>query len=521
MKSIKIEGLRSIKNSGYVPIKPLTILLGENSSGKSTFLRTFPLLRQSIDSSTRGPILWYGSYVDFGIFEDAVSKFSDDKTISFSFIIDVNEIINDIPKRYTRLAGLTDSEIEVSLSLISDDKDKGTRVKSFSFKYKDNYIDVQIGKTGKVTTIIANDIDITDGFNEVFTEPDNNRYNLLPQLKYNKSSERFFSPFSEYVNRELDDKVTDLISELLHSQSNKKTVLEKLQKLTIDNKVNFNTQLKMASPTKTWLNRINSMSLENETLNRIKSYLLGYKLPWLVLFVNNTLVEELNTVKYLAPLRATAERFYRSQDLSVDEVDYQGKNLAMFIKNLSQKEKDDYSTWLLENFGFDLQAKSEGGHLSLHLTYHNSSSSYNITDMGFGFSQILPIITQLWFSINSKISQNIFSRRRRGNYLIIEQPELHLHPRFQAKMIDAFIKCINLSKENETNIKLIIETHSETIVNQIGHRISESLLEKDDVSITIFDKEYPDSPTNVSFSSYDENGYLKDWPWVFFEPELC
>jgi predicted ATPase len=38
MKEIRIEGLRSLKDSTYIPIKPLTILLGENSSGKSTFL---------------------------------------------------------------------------------------------------------------------------------------------------------------------------------------------------------------------------------------------------------------------------------------------------------------------------------------------------------------------------------------------------------------------------------------------------------------------------------------------------
>ncbi|MFN9361538.1 MAG: AAA family ATPase, partial [Pseudanabaena sp.] len=68
LQAVRIEGLRSLTDTGFIDIKPLTILVGENSSGKSTFLRFFPLLRQSLEANTAGPILWSG-FVDFGTYQ--------------------------------------------------------------------------------------------------------------------------------------------------------------------------------------------------------------------------------------------------------------------------------------------------------------------------------------------------------------------------------------------------------------------------------------------------------------------
>jgi len=74
LEGFKINNLRSIEDSGYIENKPLTILVGRNSCGKSTFARAFPLLRQSVEEKTRSAILWFGRYVDFGNFGDAVKS---------------------------------------------------------------------------------------------------------------------------------------------------------------------------------------------------------------------------------------------------------------------------------------------------------------------------------------------------------------------------------------------------------------------------------------------------------------
>ena len=77
MDSIRLQRLRCLSDTGEIKIKPITILVGENSSGKSTFLRFFPLLKQSVESRTIGPVLWNGRLVDFGNYKDAHQKHSE------------------------------------------------------------------------------------------------------------------------------------------------------------------------------------------------------------------------------------------------------------------------------------------------------------------------------------------------------------------------------------------------------------------------------------------------------------
>lgn len=55
MKSIEIKNMRCLKDTGIIELPPITILVGENSSGKSTFLRSFPLLKQSFRKRKMAP----------------------------------------------------------------------------------------------------------------------------------------------------------------------------------------------------------------------------------------------------------------------------------------------------------------------------------------------------------------------------------------------------------------------------------------------------------------------------------
>jgi AAA15 family ATPase/GTPase len=90
---IGFKNLRSLKETGLIEIRPITFLLGQNSSGKSTFLRSFPLLRQSIETRTKGPILWYGGFVDFGDYNTAVFDKAVDTYIEFQFEINLTNRI--------------------------------------------------------------------------------------------------------------------------------------------------------------------------------------------------------------------------------------------------------------------------------------------------------------------------------------------------------------------------------------------------------------------------------------------
>ncbi|MFH0273031.1 AAA family ATPase [Vibrio jasicida] len=559
MKNIRIRGLRSLKDSGTVELKPLTLLLGENSSGKSTFLRTFPLLRQSLEAATRGPILWFGSYVDFGSFEEAVSHYSESKTIDFTFTTDLTIVRKTLPSRYYIPSGVTgDEDFIGTLSLDGNNKEGHTRVKAVKFSHKENNICVTFSKHNKVQKVNSNGIDLSSYFSNVVIESEKDAYSIFPWITFANGSSSTFSRYFERHNEEVLSVLSSKIQKYAHGKSNPDKLLARLNKTGNQPIEEFIKTFRELSPTDTWRKRTANISSTDPDIHEIHALLFASRLGWLMNLINASLVNELSNVQYVAPLRATAERYYRNQDLSIDEVDFQGKNLAMFIKNLGDRKKD-YQKWMLDNFGFYLVASSNGGHLSLRIHYSDSQESYNVTDMGFGFSQILPILTQLWFSsINQPQANSRLRPISTNKYLVIEQPELHLHPRLQAKMVDVFIKVINYVERHNSNskLKIIIETHSETIVNQIGHRIAyrnkvnkrydnlrdkveeELLLDKDkddyetykiaydssvshdDVSIVIFDKLRPNEPTEVTHSKFDNDGNLIDWPWGFFEPEL-
>ena len=159
------------------------------------------------------------------------------------------------------------------------------------------------------------------------------------------------------------------------------------------------------------------------------------------------------------------------------------------------------------------------GHVSLKIKKDGQDKAINLSDTGFGYSQILPIATQLWYITE------VGSRRSNGNMdrimgvntpitIAIEQPELHLHPALQAKLMDIIARTAM-----EKDVRFIIETHSETIINRIGSLIDKGIVNNHDIEITIFDKKFGDDRTQVLKSTFDKEGYLKDWPIGFFEPE--
>ncbi|WP_445940987.1 AAA family ATPase, partial [Pseudomonas sp.] len=71
-------------------LKKINVFVGQNSSGKSSFIRTLPLLKQSAQVKTLSEILWYGPLVDFGSFDEALSRNSKNKKIEFIFEIEIN-----------------------------------------------------------------------------------------------------------------------------------------------------------------------------------------------------------------------------------------------------------------------------------------------------------------------------------------------------------------------------------------------------------------------------------------------
>ena len=82
-------------DSGKLGINKINILLGANSSGKSTFVRLFPMFTESSKHELRGPLLWSDEDYDYGSFEKALCNKADEgrQAISFSFCLDLNHYL--------------------------------------------------------------------------------------------------------------------------------------------------------------------------------------------------------------------------------------------------------------------------------------------------------------------------------------------------------------------------------------------------------------------------------------------
>jgi predicted ATPase len=96
----------------------------------------------------------------------------------------------------------------------------------------------------------------------------------------------------------------------------------------------------------------------------------------------------------------------------------------------------------------------------------------NLTDVGFGVSQVLPVLVQCFYAAH-------------GTTTILEQPEVHLHPSAQAVLADLFIDAIAATDEREKphNIQLLIESHSEHFLRRLQRRIAEQKIRPIDTAI--------------------------------------
>jgi hypothetical protein len=222
-------------------------------------------------------------------------------------------------------------------------------------------------------------------------------------------------------------------------------------------------------------------------------------------------------VRYLKPLRATAERYYRRLDLSVSEIDPDGSNLAMFLDSLPAQQLTKFRDWSKTYLSIDAYPKREGDQVMVMAQGKNDGQAFNIADMGFGISQVLPIAAQLWATTLSQ------SQKQNSSIVVLEQPELHLHPDSQARLADVFAGTIRAQGDRPASERpsILIETHSQHLVNRLGQLVESGALSETDVSIVLFEaSDSIQSATTTRVSTFTDKGILKDWPYGFFEPEI-
>ncbi|MDA8457475.1 DUF3696 domain-containing protein [Acidovorax sp. GBBC 3334] len=283
----------------------------------------------------------------------------------------------------------------------------------------------------------------------------------------------------------------------------------------------------------TWRASMAHLSATSPRLLELQIALVLYNLEALLVELDDSLLAFSAGVNYLEPLRATAQRYYRREEVSTDELDPKGLNTTFFLQGLSARERDQLNEWLRSTFGFSLAVKTAGGHTSLNIETVGSGHSRNMADVGLGYSQLAPVAIQLWSAARRGPNRNAsslragafapFNVRERSPIVVVEQPELHLHPAYQAKLADVFAACVKpielqAGTTPRTPIRIVAETHSPNLINRLGELVGEKLLRSEDVQVLVFENGPEDSTaTIIRTATFDERGVLQNWPIGFFE----
>jgi len=209
-------------------------------------------------------------------------------------------------------------------------------------------------------------------------------------------------------------------------------------------------------------------------------------------------------VYYIGPLRKIPQRYYTLTGKFVKDIGKRGELMHLVLKNSLEREeyrhvKKKINKWL-EIFEMAkgtkiYQYEEISEFISIIFSEYYSNLNVNIFDMGIGTSQILPIIIEGYLI-------------EKGSLYLVEQPEIHLHPKAQSNLGDLFI---DLSKEGK---KLIIETHSEHLFKRIQRRIAEGIISHEDVIFYYITMTKEGS--KIQKLELDENGLIEKLPEGFF-----
>ncbi len=443
---LRIQNFKGWKDTGELPLAPITVLFGGNSSGKSSIGQFLMMLKQTTESNDRTSGLQLGgsqrSIVDMGTWEDMVygHKSATDLSFELQWNLPHPIVVND-PIKERNVSGK-------SLSLASqigqiEAKGSGAsliRCKEFCYDLKDTNGDVLSAR---------------------------------------------FSP-SKREKDKYEIKTTGL--DLVRSKGRVWPFPRPLRFYGFPQEVNAYHQNAQG---------LDDLSLAVETL--------------------------FQRVSYLGPLRAHPRRQYIWSGENPPDVGIEGENWMSAY--LSSKDRmispgmgakralnarpfwEIIGRWMKDiGLVHDFEAKpvAQGAReYRVRVKVSPRAEWVSVPDVGFGVSQFMPVLVQCFYAPPNSI-------------IVIEQPELHLHPAVQQNLADLFIEVIQSREDGEKrNIQLIVESHSEHFLGRLQRRIAEEKISPGDVAAYFFSQNqagtHEAKPLEV-----DLYGNISNWPPNFF-----
>ena len=464
LTSISLENYKCFEKLDDLHIAPLTVLCGVNSSGKSSIIKSLLMLKQSYENThSSSELTLNGEYVKCGRFADISTK-NNCKPVTFTLSYELRK-----PGRYNK----------------------------------------------NVPRISKFDVTAFKNLNKMFNMCNVDCFRIKSSVTIEESHNSRLIDNDILLDQTID---VDVIScgrailnsniELHHLSSGRG------YELTLTNIPNDDTGEIVNKVTL----RNAACYFENFTLvNAFSTNIAPPSEKISGLLANVYLIFKMNTMQfrnlhYLAPLRGYPQRNYLLDNESED-VGISGE-FTPYIMNKNQRRnvygffppKDDVvnASVCQEQFNEFIESWMEYLHFGKYSLESSLDSiqlsieNYNVSNVGFGVSQVLPIIV-------SGIT------KRTNEFLLLEQPEIHLHPRAQMNMADFLLSMAMCDRG------VIVETHSDHIINRLVRRMMEDSSLKDRVRIYFFDQSEDGITTVEEIKVDDVDGAICDNPNFFYQ----
>lgn len=217
---------------------------------------------------------------------------------------------------------------------------------------------------------------------------------------------------------------------------------------------------------------------------------------------------ELQNIVYLGPLRRKPERDYVWNKSKPGEVGIDGHKavdvlLASALLRGEGKNQvaESVSTWLKKMKVADkLEVRQIGRSTRYEVVVHRDGVIANLRDVGIGVSQVLPVLTVAFFAPE-------------GSTILLEEPEIHLHPLAQSVLAELFVE---VSKKRK--VQFIVETHSEHLFRRMQTLVAKQKTSVADCAMYFVEK--GKGSAKIRELNLDTYGRLTNWPDNFFGDAL-
>lgn len=534
LNGVLIDNFKSYENEQFIKMSDLNVLMGANSSGKSTALQTLLILKQTIECNSPDiDLLLSGKYVTLGDYDDVVNN-ADKEYIKIGVSLNVkSEIQNDknelvwFFKRENDQSGRAIlSQLQLHLNdfcirMIRSDQS----LFSIDFNGKESNLFVKISNLQLQELYISYETSLNTIYYNFLTELLNSLIDKKKKKTLTKDSMMAIDGTSEFFYVLIQN--VDLKSIANQSKSAKdseeltKEILNLVQKFSSKQFYPYKEfrmpSLQMASTILTaYISNKEEIQLTIESIvdkytdaldsyvsnwegNEIKLYQLrkgdlefseddkntsDYDRLFECELIYKQFVEEiLSKIFYVGPLREKPQGLYNIGFESVPK--YVGTTGAYFASVMLHENKPQ--NYLFPDATEDKTILAEAlNEWAFHLNVANEINI--IQDNSFGFSvQVENIQKKKSDIMNVGIGTSqilpvlvMGLLSTENEILIFEQPELHLHPYSQSRLADFFVL---LAKYNR---KLIVETHSEYMLLRIRYHILKGTILKDQIVVNFF-----------------------------------